>query len=169
MEITLDQLLASREERWKYQQELIKTHQGLTLVCLTVIMPGKVKRNSHSLIVAQAAITALINRFAEHNRYLIAKDLRTCYEAYLLTDLDHLRAKQEACKIEDEHPLGRLFDIDVMGEDGCPISRIEIGAKARRCLLCDNEARYCMRNHTHSQEELHHKINEMVEDYVLRF
>ena len=56
MEITLDQLLASREERASFQKELLKGYPGKTLVCLTVIMPGKVKRNLQSLVVAQAAV-----------------------------------------------------------------------------------------------------------------
>lgn len=45
MEITLEELLKSRDERHAHQMELLKEHEGLTLVCLTVVMPGSVKRN----------------------------------------------------------------------------------------------------------------------------
>ena len=46
-----------------------------------------------------------------------------------------------------------------------PYSRTEVGLPQRRCLLCDNEARYCMRNHSHSQEEISAEIKRLVENY----
>lgn len=168
MEITLDQLLASRESRWHRQQEILRNYPEKTLVCLTVIMPGKVKRNFSSLIVAQAALTALINQFLGHSHIILVQDLDTGFEAFLITDYNIAEAKHMTCEIEDSHPLGRLFDIDVIGKDGAPVSRTETGSPARRCLLCNNEARFCMRNHTHSPSELHEKINKMVENYVQR-
>ena len=146
--------------------ELIKQYPASTLVCLTVVMPGNVKRNFHSLIVAQAGMTALVNAFSDDIVNLEARDLITGYEAYLTTSLTQREAKQLACEIEDEHPLGRLFDIDVITPSGEPIARTAIGREPRQCLLCDNEARYCMRNHSHTQEELHNCIAQLIEEYV---
>ena len=166
MEITLDQLLASREERASFQKELLKSYPGKTLVCLTVIMPGKVKRNLQSLIVAQAALTALVCAFGDSMLKLEVRDRQTGYEAYLETTLSHGEAKRKTCSIEDTHPLGRLFDLDVIDADGIPISRETIGLDPRKCLICDNEARYCMRNRTHTLSELSARIDEMIEAYV---
>ena len=166
MEITLDQLLASREERASFQKELLKSYPGKTLVCLTVIMPGKVKRNLQSLIVAQAALTALVYAFGDSMLKLEVRDRQTGYEAYLETTLSHGEAKRKTCSIEDTHPLGRLFDLDVIDADGVPISRETIGLNPRKCLICDNEARYCMRNRTHTLSELSARIDEMIEAYV---
>lgn len=166
MEITLDQLLASREERASFQKELLKSYPGKTLVCLTVIMPGKVKRNLQSLIVAQAALTALVSAFGDSMLKLVVRDRQTGYEAYLETTLSHGEAKRKTCSIEDTHPLGRLFDLDVIDADGVPISRETIGLNPRKCLICDNEARYCMRNRTHTLSELSARIDEMIEAYV---
>ena len=143
MEITLDMLLASRESRQAKQMALQSAHPSHTLVCLTVIMPGAVKRNLHSLIVANAALTA-----------------------YLVVNLDALTAKELTCNIEDTHPLGRLFDLDVLGGDGAPLSRTTVGRAPRQCLLCEHESRWCMRNHTHTQAELHERISQMIEEYV---
>lgn len=166
MEITLDQLLASREERASFQKELLKSYPGKTLVCLTVIMPGKVKRNLQSLIVAQAALTALVSAFGDSMLKLEVRDRQTGYEAYLETTLSHGEAKRKTCSIEDTHPLGRLFDLDVIDADGVPISRETIGLNPRKCLICDNEARYCMRNRTHTLSELSARIDEMIDAYV---
>lgn len=166
MEITLDQLLASREERASFQKELLKGYPGKTLVCLTVIMPGKVKRNLQSLVVAQAAVTAMVSAFEGSTLSLRLRDLPTGYEAYLVTPLSNEEAKRETCRIEDTHPLGRLFDLDVIDADGVPVSRELIGKAPRKCLVCDSDARYCMRNRTHSLDELSARIDEMIEAYV---
>lgn len=163
--ITLDQLLASRDARHAMQMRLLQQHPRHTVICLTVVMPGSVKRNRQSLLVAHAAVEALRQEFQPLPGHLIEQDLPTGYEAYLITSCDKREAKRRTCKIEDTHPLGRLFDIDVLAEDGTPIARQSIGCQPRKCLICDNEARYCMRNHTHSQEELWQHIDQMIDHY----
>ena len=190
--ITLNELLASRDARHATQQKLLAEHSGKTLVCLTVVMPGSVKRNQQSLTAAHAAVEAMRKAFGiKENKglspletlenpenlvplenpeppapTLLELDLETGYEAYLITPMPLLEAKRIAVSIEDTHPLGRLFDIDIINADGVPVSRDAIGEKPRRCLVCDHEARYCMRMRWHTQEEIWAKINEMVDSYV---
>ena len=166
MEITLDKLLASLDRRVEMQQQLRENYPNSTLVCLTVIMPGNIKRNLSSLIVSQAAINAMLNRFEGNIVDVISRDLETGFEAYLVTTLSQREAKLIACDIEDNHPLGRLFDIDILDNDGVPVKRETVGSSPRRCLMCDNEARYCMRNRTHTPQELNTKIQMMIDSYV---
>lgn len=166
MEITLDMLLESREKRWQLQRQLIQDNPGLTLVCLTVIMPGNVKRNAQSLVVAHAAVEAIQEAFGPSIQWQREQDLSTGYEGYYLVDMSMIDCKRLACEIEDNHPLGRLFDIDVINTHVEPVSRSVIGREGRKCLLCDQDARYCMRNHTHSRDELQQKIQQMIEAYA---
>lgn len=166
MEITLDMLLASRDSRQAKQMALQSAHPSHTLVCLTVIMPGAVKRNLHSLIVANAALVAVLECFREKLVDIEVRDLMTGFEAYLVVAQDALSVKELTCGIEDSHPLGRLFDLDVLGGDGAPLSRALVGRSPRQCLLCEHESRWCMRNHTHSPAELHERISQMIEAYV---
>lgn len=208
MPITLDELLASRDARHAMQQKLMAEHSGKTLVCLTVVMPGSVKRNLQSLTVARAAVEAMRKAFGVKNEErrvkseeqrvkntdelmrsdelipetelltnelktndegcLIERDLNTGYEAYLITTLPLLEAKRVAVEIEDTHPLGRLFDIDVIDKQGIPVSRDRVGGQPRRCLVCDHEARYCMRMRWHTQEEIWARIKQMTDDYALK-
>jgi len=187
--VTLNELLASRDSRHAMQQKLLAEHSGKTLVCLTVVMPGSVKRNQQSLIVAHAAVEQMIESYELGVRNdelevrsdelgvrsdelgirfggrLIERDLETGYEAYLITDLPLLEAKRIAVQIEDTHHLGRLFDIDIIDKDGVPVSRDRVGSSPRRCLVCDREARYCMRMRWHTQEEIWERINAMVDEY----
>ena len=166
MEITLDQLLASREHRHEKQMALLSAHPRHTLVCSTVVVPGPVKRNAHALIIANAALTAVLECFRTTLVSIETQDLPTGYEIYLVTSVATLDAKRMACLIEDTHPLGRLMDIDVIDADGSPVPRSAIGQQPRRCLLCENEARFCMRNHTHTLDELWKRMCEMIDDYV---
>ena len=186
MPITLDELLASRDARHAMQQKLMAEHSGKTLVCLTVVMPGSVKRNQQSLTVARAAVKAMRKAYnisddllpetelltnelkAEVGECLVERDLNTGYEAYLITPLPLLEAKRVAVDIEDTHPLGRLFDIDVIDAQGIPVSRDRVGGQPRRCLVCDHEARYCMRMRWHTQEEIWARIKQMTDDYALQ-
>jgi len=138
----------------------------MSLLCLTVIMPGPEKRSRNSLLVAQAAVSAMLDRFGAMRPHVEVRDLSTGFEAYFLLPMEPDQAKREACAIEDTHPLGRLFDIDVILPSGEPLSRESIGAQPRRCLLCEHEARWCMRNHTHTHAELMARIDEMLQDYV---
>ena len=186
MPITLDELLASRDARHAMQQKLMAEHSGKTLVCLTVVMPGSVKRNQQSLTVARAAVKAMRKAYnisddllpetelltnelkAETGECLVERDLNTGYEAYLITPLPLLEVKRVAVDIEDTHPLGRLFDIDVIDAQGIPVSRDRVGGQPRRCLVCDHEARYCMRMRWHTQEEIWARIKQMTDDYALQ-
>ena len=186
MPITLDELLASRDARHAMQQKLMAEHSGKTLVCLTVVMPGSVKRNQQSLTVARAAVEAMRKAYnisddllpetelltnelkAEAGECLVERDLNTGYEAYLITPLPLLEAKRVAVDIEDTHPLGRLFDIDVIDAQGIPVSRDRVGGQPRRCLVCYHEARYCMRMRWHTQEEIWARIKQMTDDYALQ-
>ena len=174
--VTLNELLASRDSRHAMQQKLLAEHSGKTLVCLTVVMPGSVKRNHQSLVVAHAAVEQMIGSYelgvtndelgVGSDECLIERDLETGYEAYLITPLPLLEAKRIAVQIEDTHPLGRLFDIDIIDKDGVPVSRDRVGSCPRRCLVCDREARYCMRMRWHTQEEIWERINAMVDSWL---
>ena len=77
--VTLEQLLASRDNRRLRQQELLSEWCGKTLVCLTVIMPGSEKRNATSLIIAHEACVALLRLFKSSVLFSEERDLVTGY------------------------------------------------------------------------------------------
>ncbi len=167
-EITLAELLESRDRRRMRQIELLGEYSGCTLVLLTIVTPGPVKRNSLSLTAAGAAVDALRQSMAGHAIHEETYDRVTGYEAFFVTDLTTEEAKRRACDIEDTHPLGRLFDIDVMNGSAVPVSRTSLGLPSRRCLVCGDDARVCMRLNRHDYNELNERIRLMVEDYEQR-
>ena len=163
MEITLEQLLGARDARYARQLSLTEEWPDKTLVCLTVVLPGPVKRDARSLKVAEAAVAAVREVLAP--TYKEVRDLETGYESYFLVDGALLDVNKACCEIENEHPYGRLMDLDVLervGETVVPVSRERVGEQPRRCLLCDRPARECMRGHTHSQAEIFQTIDRIL-------
>ncbi len=180
MPVTLEQLLQSRDNRAKHQKDLLDSHPCRSLLCMTVQLPGPEKRNRYSLAIANAGVEAIRKAFSPEYEEL--KDLETGYEGYFLVSLPAIEAKRLACRIEDTHPIGRLMDIDVLMQRteenyfSCSspkkqfssvicLSRGDMGLEARKCLLCGNEVRYCMRAKTHTTAQLLARMEKMVMDY----
>ena len=192
MPVTLEQLLESRDNRVQHQKDLLGAYPGKSLLCLTVQLPGAEKRNDQSLAIAKAGVEAVRKAFV--TEYEELRDLETGYEAYFIVPMPPQDAKRLTCRIEDTHPLGRLMDIDVIhearpvvenyfsGRDPKnqfsttstepthveAIGRADIGLEPRRCLLCGNEVRYCMRAKTHTTAELLKRIEQMLKEYELQ-
>ena len=163
MQITLEQLLKARDDRYARQLALTKEWPDRTLVCLTVVLPGPVKRDARSLKVAEAAVAAVqeVLRPEVHELY----DLETGYEGYFLVDGALLDVKKACCEIENAHPYGRLMDLDVLepvGDTVVPVGRDRVGEEPRRCLLCGRPARECMRSHAHSYDEISGVIDQLL-------
>lgn len=163
--ITLNDMLAARDARCSKQQQLLAAHPDQTLVVLTVVLPGNEKRNAISLRIAEAAVKAVTGVLAQRIQHTEQHDLPTGFEAYWTVRGELTDVKRQMVEIEEEHPLGRLFDLDVIAPNGIPVSRQEVGFAARRCLLCSNEARFCMRNHSHTYAEILQHIKQMTDAY----
>ena len=158
--MTLEVLLASRDARVAHQAELLGKYPGKSLLCLTVMPPGPVKRSTMSLKIAAAAVEAVRVAFSPVFEEL--RDLETGYEGYFMVDLNPLEAKKRAVELEETHPLGRLFDLDVIVDGPRPLGREELGLPSRTCIICGRPVRECMRERTHTTEELLEKYQSII-------
>lgn len=163
--VTLTELLDSRDRRHQRQLDYLKKYPNDTLLVLTIVMPGSVKRNHLSLITAHAAVDAINNNFNNDIIESEIRDLITGYEAFFVVKKTSEESKRIACNIEDTHPLGRLFDIDILSSNGIPVSRTQLQIQPRRCLICGDDARVCMRTQKHNYDQLLEHINNMVNVY----
>jgi holo-ACP synthase/triphosphoribosyl-dephospho-CoA synthase len=99
---------------------------------------------------------------------------------FILAHAEPETLKQLSRFIEDTHPMGRLFDIDVLRQDRRKISRRDTGEANRPCLICGGDAFVCGRSRAHSVGELQNaavssmrrfrreKLGEMVAQAALR-
>jgi holo-ACP synthase CitX len=162
MDISLQALLESRDNRQAKQRALLKAY-GQTLVSLTLVMPGAEKRNACSHFLARQATEAVRDALGADILSYYEYDLETGYEALFVVRTDALETKKKTCRVEDEHPLGRLFDIDVLAKDGTPLSRAAVGRPPRKCLLCEQDARTCMRLRAHPLSTLQAAVQAIID------
>ncbi|MBR5245273.1 MAG: citrate lyase holo-[Clostridia bacterium] len=162
IEITLEQLLESRDKRAAFQTILLNGYQT-PLVSFTVNMPGKVKKNHRSARIFEAGVEAIREALAGHIVYYKLLDNATGPEGYFAVDLDVQELKAAMCRIEDTHPLGRLMDIDVLSAPGKHVSRTTLGQQPRKCLVCGGMAVACTRSRAHPVEQLIAAIDKLLE------
>jgi holo-ACP synthase/triphosphoribosyl-dephospho-CoA synthase len=154
--VSLEAVLAFREEKARKQEALLAAYAA-PLLCLGLNMPGEYKR------------FPLADRsFSEELRIvrlsLEAEQIEIWHEesfettggcaAFISANGPPEKLKEIARGIEDSHPLGRIFDIDVLRRNGEKISRSACGAETRRCIICGGDAFVCGRSRAHSAGEL---------------
>ena len=163
--VDLETVLGAREARVARRLKLFLTRRR-PVVSLTVVMPGPVKDNRAARTLRDAALAALTERLALLN---VAAEIAHLGngpagpEALVSVDLDAVALKRETVALEDTHPLGRLWDLDVIDPVAGGLSRRDLAHPPRRCLICDEPAHACARSRAHTPEELLARIEEMID------
>ncbi len=158
-DVNVADMAAAREARAMRQQALLGKCRAL--VCLTMNIPGPRKTSS---LIAVAFEEGKRRIEAELSADAPAEEVadKTGFEAYYLSDDDPFRIKRALCTVEDDTPLGRLFDIDVLMQSGEKVSREALGLPPRSCFLCGSPAFVCARSRAHSVAEMTDEINRRI-------
>ena len=164
------EMLAARERRSQHQRELLTRYAPATLVSITWNIPGPIKQSALLDQVAQEVLQGLAGQLQDVPfLYREAVQAKTGAEAYWVLQLPAEAIKRQLVDFETTHPLGRLVDLDVVTlVDGqpTPLSRSQIGAPTRRCLMCDQDAKVCARNRAHSVAALQQHIEDLILHYL---
>ncbi|EMT6575221.1 citrate lyase holo-[acyl-carrier protein] synthase [Providencia sp. PROV130] len=173
--VTLENMLNCREKRAEKQQYLLaKYHQPVVFISL--VWPGEVKDSSASRYVMELAVKTMNNAVEHlhlHTSHHQCEHLITGPEAFYCLPIDNiglsiLDLKKLCVRLERAHPLGRLWDIDVINTHKRPISRSEVGLPPRRCLLCEKPAHLCARSHAHDVHTLINTIHRRIDEFKQR-
>ncbi len=159
---TLAQILQAREERAARQKRLLRRPDGC-LVCLTVNMPGAVKSCPASERIFSYGRLALYSTLPIS--YAQVHEGPTGYEGYFTVQGDARTVKSRTCALEDNHPLGRLWDMDVLLPGGRALGRRDLGLPPRRCLLCRQDAVICARSRAHPVNDLLSEIGRRLSEW----
>lgn len=157
----MKRVLEGKEERREFQQELLRTY-SLPLITLTLNLPGGYEDYDRHEEVFHSALRALTGAFGEtmvEHRHRLGK---WGPEGFWVVDLPPEDIKEAAMDIEEVHPLGRIFDIDVMTGKGRILSRRDFSREGRRCLVCGEAALECYRAGTHGLEEVQSRVKEIM-------
>ena len=151
-EITLPQVLAAREERVGIQNALLDKYRA-PVVSFTMNMAGPVKRTALSHRAFLWGLEQLRLGFVQNRMKVlreITRELPTGDEAYFALEAPAERVKALCVEIEEANPVGRFFDMDVIGADG---NKLERGAE-RSCIVCGKPGRDCASRRLHTVAEL---------------
>jgi holo-ACP synthase len=161
-EAVLKAILDAREARWLRRLELCDRGPLLTLV---MNAPGP-EKNLPRWNDAHRAITEVLREDLEDRlSFFERRGSVAGVESHFVVNMPPVDLKKYAVRLEEEHPIGRLLDADVMAR-GEVVDRGFLGLPPRRCLCCDREARACVREERHSPEELLRRANELLDAWL---
>ena len=152
-EISLDELLAAKEDRASRRARMQAEHPGIC-VSLSVNMPGPVKDSPriralfrHAVSRIEAELPVAASRM-EHGKAgphaLFAVEAMPGGPA---------RVKETTCRLETENDYSRLLDMDVYDASGAAVSLPSRGP-GRTCFVCSDIAIACMRERRHEMAEI---------------
>ncbi|MDR1705275.1 MAG: citrate lyase holo-[acyl-carrier protein] synthase [Clostridiales bacterium] len=165
--VTLEEVLSARENRAALQREIIENYKT-SLICFTMNIPGEYKRFPLQEKAFGEGFSMILRRLEGIGAEVVYKAEiceNTGYEGFFAVKANAARLKRLALMIEDRHPLGRLFDIDIFDENGTRLSGSDYGRPARACIICGKPVWECGRARKHPADELALKTAEIMRDY----
>ena len=160
-------VLERREARVRFRTRLQQEHPWPAVV-FSLNIPGPEKTGERYNLVHKAGEQELAGQLASGKMEVIRRCIvyGACgREAFFIVRTGGRELKELCCRIEEQHPLGRLFDMDVYDREGCPISRSDLGKPSRRCFLCDAPAAECARSQRHSPTDITAFIEGTISDF----
>jgi len=152
---TSEKILKAREKRHKDIGRML--HQYDTVISMRVNFPGQDKNHPLAHLILNGVSLSELNIDIKKKTYHQSID----GPYYLLvTDENPGPVKEKTIVFEDQHPLGRLMDVDVYHKQA-QLSR----QTKRQCFICDKAAHVCVRNKTHTLEELLEYIRSITFEY----
>ena len=163
VEVTLAQMLESRERRAS-RQIAMNREFGKPLISFSMNIPGPVK-DSPLIRRGFYAGCAMLDAQLTHVLHREITEALTGCEAMYVVDLDPLALKTITTAIEDNHGLGRLFDMDVIGPDLHKLDRETVDGGPRNCIVCGAPGRGCASRRIHSVEQLQAATRQILESH----
>jgi len=155
------EILNAREER----ANIISNHKSfMPLVLVKANIPGLDKNLRVAYFLVNLFKKIIVDKYQCHRiNYYESSD-----GPYFLIEVDYEQnnLKKELISLEEVQALGRLIDLDVYYKSYKSFSRQDFNHGFRKCLICNNDAIICVRNMEHSIEDLLHKIDEMVLEFL---
>lgn len=158
--VSIQDMMHCRERRARFQNSFLESYHS-TVISFCMNIPGPTKTNPDIRQAFEQGYQAIKNVLLMHHIFIQNEILIhnfTGDEYILSVDANAQEIKKWMCDIEDTHPLGRIFDIDVLDSDGTKLSRDNF----RKCILCDCQAQECARSRKHSVDEMFQAITNLI-------
>lgn len=157
-----EKILEDRELRFNLIKKLSMKHPFI--ITLKANTPGDDKNQYSSYFLIK-----LFNTYFNSNIKFNSRRLHEGHDGpfyvYTIDEVNTLNMKDRLVEIEENHPLGRLIDLDYY-INGVMVSRKDLNVLRRTCLLCENDAIVCMRNQAHTYNDLLAFIDSSILSYL---
>lgn len=130
-----------------------------TLFTLKVNQPFYPKNTHESMFLLRLFDHLIMQVFTPKTR-IYKESFSGDYIVYF-SDIEPKIVKKMAIYIEDQHPIGRLIDIDVY-DHKTALTR----PNQRACYICDEPAHYCARNQSHKAYEIKDYMSHLIIEYI---
>ena len=151
--VTSGELRAARDQRVLKKWELLTPGGEICLVEFSLNIAGAIKTFPFARAAFREEVRELsdrLSRFSVLKTEVYEKNTGDC--AFFLLKSQAIQVKKFLVSIEESHPLGRLFNLDVCGPDGISVKRHDLGLLPRTCLVCGEDAHVCAEKKSHSME-----------------
>ncbi len=160
-EVTLNQILDSREARVKKQKDILNRF-GFPLVSFTMNIAGPIKTSPLIERSFFEGIKLLKNSLPQDS--IIYQDIEiksTGCQAIFSIKYEAVKIKAICSSIEESLTIGRLFDMDVINTDGSKLER----QTPRNCIVCGSPGKVCVAGRLHSISDIQSVTREIMENY----
>ncbi len=161
--VSVQDVLAARDERAARQQRFLDEHAA-PLISFTMNIAGAIKHTPEIERAFREGVSLICRQLERMHASVLAYEEKIAFtgcEALFAVQADADELKRRMCIIEETHPLGRLFDVDVIAADGTHLTR----PAERTCLICGAPVRACARSRAHTANELFAKAQQMIQAY----
>ena len=168
--VSLEAMLLAKEKRAQRQTEWSDRY-SLPLISLTLVTPGPLKTSARYENIMGVALQVCDQWLRSHGWPVIAREvnwLPTGPEALWCVDHPAPELKAQLIETEQTHPLGRLWDFDVICPVAGPVGRQSLNRHSRRCLVCNEPAACCSRSQCHSRAEVLASVEKIINDWFTR-
>lgn len=162
--------LAANEQRAARQADWLARYQQ-PLISLTLVTPGEVKDSPRYRNNMGVALQTCDHLLWQHHWQVLERQvlwLPTGPEALWCVAHPAVEIKAGCMALEQAHPLGRTWDLDVICPQAGHLGRVALGADRRRCLICDRPAHACTRERRHPPELVVARVEQTIDDWFSR-
>ena len=162
--LAMNKMLEAKEKRYYKIKDLTEKYEAPVLSFMLNI-PGEDKNFKEAVDFHKKYIEK-IKKLLEENKIKILfeeyENLITGMEYIGVLDSDGREIKKLMIEIEEESDGGRLLDLDIYDKDFSQISRSSLGLPERKCIICGDTARTCIKEERHDLKELENKVREII-------
>ena len=164
--LAMNRMLEAKEKRYYKIKDLTESYKAPVLSFMLNI-PGEDKNFEEAVSFHKKYVDKIKNLLEENKIKILFEDyqnLVTGMEYLAVLNGDGRHIKKLMMEVEEESMGGRLLDLDIYDKDFSQISRSSLGLPERKCIICGDTARICIKEERHNLKELEERVREIIKE-----